>query len=235
MPMNPRLLRPLAKARTLYFNGAVDSNWNTLGNWWTSGAFTTQATTLPTSSDSVVLSATCETNSGSAPTVVNLTCNDPNNDGLGINIAITVTGNATFNDISFNYGTVTGNATFNDGSYNNGTVTGNATFNNISYNYYGTVTGDATFNGSSYNGSDSIVGGDATFNNSSVNAATVTGNATFNGSSFNDYGSVTGDATFNDGSINFGDVGGTATFTGSACNDGGTAGEFVPNPPPSCP
>lgn len=34
--------------------------------------------------------------------------------------------------------------------------------------------------------------------------------------------------------INYGTVTGTATFTGSACNDEGTAGTFVPNPPPAC-
>lgn len=151
MPMNPRLLRPLAKGRTLYFNGAVDSDWATLGNWWTSGAFTTQASALPTSGDSVVLSATCGTNSGSAPTVVNFTLNDPDYYAFYLFVAITVTGNATFNDGSYNYGTVTGDATFNDSSYNSGTVSGNATFNDLSVNLTGVVAGDATFTGSACN------------------------------------------------------------------------------------
>jgi hypothetical protein len=31
-----------------------------------------------------------------------------------------------------------------------------------------------------------------------------------------------------------GDVSGTATFTGSACYVDGTAGTFVPDPPPEC-
>jgi hypothetical protein len=110
---------------------------------------------------------------------------------------------------------VTGMATFNGDSINDATLNGNATFNGSLYNG-GTVTGNATFNGSSYN-----------------NGGTVTGNATFNGSSYND-GTVGGDATFNDGSANYGFVTGTATFTGSACNFEGTAGTFVPDPPPGC-
>jgi hypothetical protein len=168
---------------TLYFNGAVDSDWDEIGNWWTSGAFTTQASALPTSSDSVVLSATCDTNSGSAPTVVNLTYNSGS-----LGIAVTVTGNATFNGSSYNNGaTVTGNATFNDSAGNNGTVGGNATFNDYSYNdIVGNVTGNATFNDSSYN-SFGTVAGDATFTASSYvgNPATgdITGTITFSSAS----------------------------------------------------
>jgi hypothetical protein len=65
-----------------------------------------------------------------------------------------VTGDATFNDSSINYGTVTGDATFNDYSYTNGTVSGNATFSGNSYNRYGingtvTLAYDRGINGSS--------------------------------------------------------------------------------------
>lgn len=46
---------------------------------------------------------------------------------------------------------------------------------------------------------------------------------------------VNGDATFNDTTRNAGGVTGTATFNNSACNEAtGTAGIFIPNPPPSC-
>jgi hypothetical protein len=63
----------------------------------------------------------------------------------------------------------------------------------------------------------------------------VTGNATFNGASFFNGGTINGDATFNDNSRNNGTVTGTATFNDSACNgDDGTAGTFVPDPPPAC-
>jgi hypothetical protein len=95
-----------------------------------------------------------------------------------------------------------------------------------------TVTGMATFNDGSYN--SGTVTGNATFNNS-FNNGTVNGDATFNGSSSHS-GTVTGNATFNDSSSNFGTVTGTATFNDSACNSDqfGTAGTFVPDPPPSC-
>jgi hypothetical protein len=82
---------------TFYFNGAVDSDWATLGNWWTSDAFTTQAAALPASGDSVVVTGNIDTNSGSEPTVVNLTCTSPEYASGRISIAVTVTGNATFN------------------------------------------------------------------------------------------------------------------------------------------
>jgi hypothetical protein len=94
-----------------------------------------------------------------------------------------------------------------------------------------TVTGLATFLSSS--GNKETLTGNATFNDSSQNSGTVTGNATFNGSGFN-YGNVTGNATFSGSAEHRGDVTGTATFTGSAVNCDGTAGTFVPNPPPSC-
>jgi hypothetical protein len=63
---------------------------------------------------------------------------------------------------------------------------------------------------------------------------TVTGMATFNGES--QLGAtLTGNATFNDDSqLNEGTVTGTATFNDDACNEDGTAGTFVPDPPPSC-
>jgi hypothetical protein len=144
---------------TLYFNAAVDNDWATLGNWWTSDAFTTQASALPTSSDSIVIiSATLE---GSGGTVVNMTCNDAT-----INTTVTVSGAATFNGVSGNYDNVNGNVTFNDGSANNGNVNGNVTFND----------------GSANNG---YVGGDATFNEDTINYGTVNGSATFNGRSIN--------------------------------------------------
>ena len=156
-------------ARTLYFTGAADSDWATLGNWFDDAEGTVAASSLPTAADSVIATAFIDSNSGSEPTVANFTMNDPDNNEIKISIPITVTGLATFNGGAENLSTITGNATFNDFALNVGTVTGNA-----------------TFNGSSENG-----------------------------------GAVTGNATFND----------------SACNipNFGTAGTFVPDPPPACP
>jgi hypothetical protein len=199
-------------AATLYFDGAVDSAWTTVGNWWLDAGHNEPAGRLPNSVDSVVVTDVFIQASGQ--TVVNFTFNAAASATLGG--SLTVTGMATFNGESENGGTITGNATFNDSSPNSGTVSGNATFNDGSTNS-GTVSGNATFNDGSIN-----------------DGATVTGNATFNDSSTNS-GTVSGNATFNDGSYNLGGtVTGTATFTGSACNDAGTAGTFVPNPPPSC-
>jgi len=167
--------------RVLYFNGIVDDDWGEIGNWWFDDAHTVAATSLPTSADSVVATASI---TASGQTVVNFTLNDPDNDVFTLSGTLTVTGNATFNNTArMDGGTVGGNATFNDSS-------------------------------------------------GLVNGGTVTGNATFNSAGYND-GTVGGNATFNDG-VNYGTVSGTATFTGSACNDGGTAGTFVPDPPPSC-
>ena len=198
---------------TLYFNAAVDSDWNTLGNWWTSAAFTTQASALPTSSDSVVLSATCDANSGSAPTVVDITVNNV----YLIISSITVTGNATFTDDSANNSTITGTATFEGTSRNNGTVTLDATFNEDSYNNnQGTVSGNATFNVRAHNDLG-IISGDATFNDSSYNDGTVSGDATFSDDSYNSnlYGN-------NDGT-----VAGDATFRGQAYNRRGISGSVI--------
>ena len=121
---------------TLYYNGAVNSDWATLGNWWDDSGFTTAASSLPTSSDSVELFATCDTNTGSAPTVVDLTITD-----WTLGISITVTGTATFNGASLlsSGGYITGNAAFYGTSYNEGTVTGTIIYSGFSgYNgiYY---------------------------------------------------------------------------------------------------
>jgi len=85
---------------------------------------------------------------------------------------------------------------------------------------------DYTLNGSL------IVTGMATFSGFAQQDGTITGNATFNGGTNN--GTINGSVTFNENSNNAGTVTGTATFNGSACNNGGTAGTFVPDPPPSC-
>lgn len=62
-------------------------------------------------------------------------------------------------------------------------------------------------------------------------SVTVSGLATL-GSPLN--GTIIGSATFIGSAYLTGTVTGTATFTDSACNLGGTAGTFVPDPPPSC-
>jgi hypothetical protein len=115
------------------------------------------------------------------------------------------------------------------------------TVNNASLEIPIFVSGMATFIGSAVMDSIGQVNGNATFNDTAYSVGYVSGNATFNGNAENFYdslnevgGTVNGNATFNDSSINYSTVNGTATFNDSACNDGGTAGTFVPDPPPSC-
>jgi hypothetical protein len=130
---------------TLYFNAAVDTDWDTLGNWWEDEPCTVAASALPTSSDDVVLLAICDANSGGDPTVANL---EVSADSRSIWITITVTGLAMFSGVgSSNYGTITGDCVFSgEGSNNQGAVTGNCTFSgDYSFNRNATVTGTVTF------------------------------------------------------------------------------------------
>ena len=114
-----------------------------------------------------------------------------------------ITGNATFDAITFNEGTVGTGAIFNGSSYNNGTVTGTTTFNGASLNNGGAiVVGSAIFNGTTYNAG--TVATNATFNASSTDQGVVEGNAVFYGdSTTNTAGAlaVWGTATFYDNSI----------------------------------
>lgn len=62
---------------TLYFNAAVDNDWNTLGNWWADSGCTTAAAALPASADDVTINsgASVTGNSGSVPQVRSLLVN----------------------------------------------------------------------------------------------------------------------------------------------------------------
>jgi hypothetical protein len=224
---------PTVPPRVLYFDGSDDDNWFNLSNWWNDENHTDQATNLPKSSDSVVVTSTSiDTESGSEPTVANFTMNDPDT-GYSLFGPLTVTGVATFNGFSSNLSdSLTGNAVFNDDSYSNNQINGNATYNDYSFND-GAVSGDAVFNGFSQHNFGATIGGNATFNNGATNEGAVGGNATFNNSATNE-GAVLGDATFNDNSRHVGSVAGTATINDSACVDGGVAGTFVPDDPVNC-
>lgn len=232
MPMNPRLLRPLARFQapagpfTLYFNGAVDNDWATLGNWWLDDEHTVPATALPTAGDSAIATASIDSNSSSEPTMVNFTMDgDGGNNFLGTNI--TATGTVSFTNYLEVYETITAPlVTFSTGSNTQGgSIVGDAVFNDDSSNN-ATVTGNATFDDSSQNGGDATVTGNATFDSESFNNGTVTGNATFNSDSHNG-GIVTGNATFNNDSYNSGSVTGNATFRNNCVTDGTIGGNAV--------
>jgi hypothetical protein len=125
-----------AAAVTLYFNGAVDSDWAEVGNWWLDAEHTQAAGRLPTSDESVVVV-------GDGIFADEQTINDLAMTGGGeLNGTLTVTGTATFNDFSSLAGTVIGNAVFNDSSVNaGGSVTGTATFNDSACNFDGGTAG----------------------------------------------------------------------------------------------
>jgi hypothetical protein len=235
---------------TLYFNGAVDSEWSTLGNWWLDEALSEPATHLPTGTDNVVISEDVEltrsnepdptassiTLQGDAEFRINIECNMVLNDQSSLGGVLT--GNAIFNDDSYNFGTVNGNATFNDSSWNDTIVEGNATFTTTGYTspyIVGTVLGTVTFS----NNVDFVVQGenewvvDASewtveensswiFNDLSYNSgSTSVGDCVFNDYSYNDFnGTVLDGATFNDSSSNNGGVSVDAEFNDLSSNNG---------------
>jgi len=176
-----------AQAATLYYNATIDTDWNTLENWWTDSGFTIQASVLPTISDDAIISGDISSNSGVAASVNTLDINET----AVARIAITVADGATFNDTTKNLGTITGDVIFNDSSENDrttgfgaiaGTVTGNATFNDSSHNS-GEVSGDAFFYDLTSNsllpgGSGGLIYGDACFASTASNNSAVFGNET---------------------------------------------------------
>jgi hypothetical protein len=135
-----------------------------------------------------------------------------------------VTGDATFQNTSYNSGLVTGNAIFQTGSMNDGSVTGDATFS------YLTATSGVVIDTTRFaNGRVSGITKDSvgatittwTFNNTNNNGF-VTGDAIFNNSRTNDT-TVSGSSVFNGTSRNNGTVNGTSTLNGTSRNTGTTA------------
>jgi hypothetical protein len=220
------------EAASFYYTAAVDTDWNTLGNWWNDAVHTIPAVSLPGPSDDVVIEQNgVDTNTGlTAPTVRSLFVN-----GWYISIPITVTTTATFESGTL-YSDLIGDAVFNGAGYvyDGASVIGDVIFNDTSENQ-GTITGDVIFNDSSKNRRifsgfpfpppvNGEVIGNATFNDLSVNQALVTGNAIFNNSTKINQNvspaTVTGDAIFNNLSFGTGTIGGNAIFNDFSINDG---------------
>lgn len=212
----------LALSRTLYFNNAVDGDWQTLGNWWLDDQFTVPATKLPTSVDDVHILGPIDaagrdvgvlSNSGVKPTVANVYVNSSKASNIYISIELHVSGLATFDgENSYLYtdypengfAIINGNCSFINGasvwsnSYviSDAVINGNATFHNDSYNERGTINGVATFHNDSYN--SGTINGNAIFNDQARNRAEL------NIGMFT--GVVAGSAIFNDNSSDQGIV-----------------------------
>ena len=208
------------------FTGAVDGDWNNLGNWKPDVYRPLLAERLPLSTENVQLWASVTHNlGGSQPTVTNLLTGTAS--GQTFNINLTVLGTATFANDSINNGTITGNAIFNNTSSNSGTVSGNATWSSAAFTNFvlGTVGGTKTFSSATsvvFTTSGSNNWDSWTYNSSSWTFATPGPTWIFEGSSSNT-GTLAGDATFNDSSNNNFIVSGNATFNGSSSNVGGMA------------
>lgn len=134
--MSPSLLRPRRRGRVLYFDGGVDADWSTLGNWSTAGG---PAATLPGRDDRVIVRATIASNGGSLPAVNSLDVPDAGGDGHALGIAVVVQGVATFAGLAVLSGTITGNAQFIATSRHEGAVIGRATFADAACNAGGTA------------------------------------------------------------------------------------------------
>lgn len=241
----------------LYFNAAVNNNWNTVGNWWEDAGFTVPANRRPGTGDDVFISNDVTSNSGPIPTVSTLVTS------RDIGIPIIVTNGASFVDLGLPpaslkslivgpcafsglcyvdaTGIVIGNCTFNDYSYvlTGGAINGNCTFNGISY-LAGAVSGDCAFYTlASLRGAAPHAGsitGRGDFYNSAFTSGTVNGVAVFDGAnpteptlpSYNE-GTITSHADFINGAgnLNNGTVSGNGVFRTSGYNLGVVVGNAL--------
>jgi hypothetical protein len=151
-------------ARLLYFyNSGSDTNWTTVGNWYTNSSHTVAAGSVPTSIDNVTVV-------GSTVPSVNLdTWIQPSSIYTQIGIVFTSASSASTT------ATTTGRATFNNTAQNNATIYGNVTFNNTSSN-----------------ADNGRIVGNASFNATTTNTGTVVLNATFYGDTASNTGTISG-------------------------------------------
>lgn len=179
---------------TLYFNAAVDGNWNEAGNWWEDAGYSIPGT-VPTSSDIVYINGNVTSDSSGSATADTAYFSG----AYTVSISLTIINDATFTDN--NYGdasssiTLTANNVYFDGSSTYG-VTANAsvsfgnecrftgyTVNNGTVQANGAGTGSTFFDDNSSN--TGIVGQGATsytvdFSDSSTNTGTVNINTNAN-------------------------------------------------------
>ncbi|MCX6753048.1 MAG: Ig-like domain-containing protein [Candidatus Nomurabacteria bacterium] len=197
MPLPLELPTTVTTPRTLYFNGADDSNWGNINNWWNDSNFTDPAISLPTAYDDVIISSEVLSNtSGDIAYVNSLVMNGSVDLGsaIGFLINLNVAQNAIFNNFSVViYGTVTGDVVFNDGSsagyggpglyFSAGYINGDVTFNEPTTANYETIFGNVTFHG--FYGNAGLIYGDVEFNDITSNPGEIFGHVTFRDNSFN--------------------------------------------------
>lgn len=199
-----------------YWDGSVDNNWQTLGNWWLSSSddYTFQPISLPTSSDDVVIKTnTLSANSGGPITVNNLTIQ-------GVLDLITITVSTLCIVEGALYGNINGNVRSIGYSQTGGIITGNLEMRDYSYSYVG------------QNGTNPLGGNLHCMDNAEANLMTVAGNALFEDDSFisggllRDFSSggfeVYGNLEMRNSSYNVGSIRceGAVTFSDTAKNHG---------------
>ena len=193
--------------RALYYNSAVDNNWNTLGNWWIDVACTKPAYKLPRNNDDVTILGAGVVDTG------------PAGFGGGVNNFGKI-GGGTFNGAyvySYHGSSISGGTFAGAVNNNGGTISGSGEFNGSVDNY-----GNGSINGVTFNGS--INGG--TFNGAVNNNANGSINGgTFNGAVDNDGGTISGSGEFNGSVDNHSTISG-GTFNGAVNNnaDGSISG-----------
>jgi len=191
---------------TLYYNAAVDNDWNNNLNWWVDGGYTQQSYLYPLSVQDVIISESIY------DTTADMYCNNAT-----VNTALTVSTSATLNVT----GTITVPSGYGLGSGTNfgpNIVCADAIFNGDAYivNTGITASGTVTFNDTSKAGETigAYIIGDVILNDSSeFISGTITGNASFYDTSLFSGGSITGDVTvYYDHPVPF-SYGGTITGT----------------------
>ncbi len=187
---------------SVYYNAAVDTSWDTVGNWWTDSYYSTPLGELPINGDTVYLDGQLDTPPNTPITASAIYAGSISESlwtgqSYGLNFS-GVIGDATFTHYAYNIGDVNGNAIFegnscganNQGTINGnakfyycdknqGTINGNAEFYHNTLNDSGHITGDATFYGDSWNNgyfdysAGYYVDGTATFYENSINGAAI--------------------------------------------------------------
>lgn len=206
------------------------------GNWWTDSGFTTPATSLPTSTDDVVINASITSNSGGTPTVNSADISlGPGENGIFIDLIVVTT--ISFNQTESNYPVYDGTLVAqtvnfvgtNAGLGSNPYVGAGAnitadtiSFTGQAYND-GILNGAVSFSGYGYGHNSGTINVPenevATFTNDAVNNSTIYGIVNFDGGENTTTGiinvPVDEECSFTNSSTNSGTINGGVTFDGS--------------------